>query len=118
MPSLDPRAIEQDIWFQALLHQRRDYLFDGFAVGQLGHMDNSLSAYSVRDVVTRCCVGLVSLGSRVSWMEALELERVTNLDEDDISACFGEGDGHCLSNAASAPGHQGCSALEGEQGWK
>lgn len=65
MPSLDPRAIEQDIWLQPLLHQRRDDLLDGFAIGQLGRMDNSLSAYSVRDVVTRCRVGLVSLGTRV-----------------------------------------------------
>lgn len=40
------------------------------------------------------------------------------LDKNDICACFGEGDGHCLANATGSPGHQGCSALEGEQGWK
>jgi hypothetical protein len=71
MPSLDTRAIEQDIWFPALLHHRWDDLFNGFAVGQLSHMDNSLAAYSVRDVVARCRVGLVALeNSRLAGVVA------------------------------------------------
>jgi hypothetical protein len=37
------------------------------------------------------------------------------LDEEDVCACFGEGDGHGLADAACAACYESCLALQGEQ---
>jgi len=50
--------------------------------------------------------GLVGCGEGVGW---------TDLDEEDVCACFGEGDGHCLAYSSCAACYEGRLALEGEE---
>lgn len=51
MPPLNPGAVEQNLWFDSLTRQRRDDPFDCLSIGQLCHVDPSLSTQAVGDFV-------------------------------------------------------------------
>lgn len=66
-------------------------------------------------------VGIVALECRlVGWFCFRCLQRrggevLNYLDEEDVGASFSKGNGHCLTDASRAAGHEGDLALEGEE---
>lgn len=68
------------------------------------------------DFVGCCLVRLVALETWVSLcIEKMLGKRKAYLDEHDVGACFGQGDGHGCADAAGAACHDGGLAGEGEE---
>jgi hypothetical protein len=65
-----------------------------------------------------------SMACVVSWLEVSRWDCVSDvsvggvlrcyLDEENVCACFCEGNGHCLTDTSCASCDEGCLALEGE----
>lgn len=96
VPLLNAAAVEQDVDSVAVGEDGGDELGDGGRGGEVGDVDCGFSSEGF-DGLLGGLVGSVAL------------------DEEDVCACFCEGEGHGLADSSRATCYEGGLALEGEE---
>ena len=95
MPALDTRTADEDADLVTVLEDLGDQRGDLVLDGEVGRVDPGLATELLDGVL-----GLGGLG--------------VALDEDDVCAGLGQGNGDGLADAPGAAGDKGCVAFEGE----